>query len=177
MGCFSSSVLFEGITKEQLANVSYWTESTCIRLKGLSGLLNLTIFLQHSWSVGRNRFQTHLSLWGQALSSFKGAQAFFLTSGYKEKEDWDAALERSVIGSTVACPNEHDATLSVVFYLPGASWPSVSPAPSGWSACRPPSSGTSPGHACSAPCPSPPRPGSAAHREEGERNRISIIAA
>lgn len=58
---------------------------------------------------------------GATLSSFKGAQAFFLTSGYKEKEDWDAALERSVIGSTVACPNEHDATLSVVFYLPGAS--------------------------------------------------------
>lgn len=47
-------------------------------------------------------------------------------------------------------------------YLPCASCPSVSPGPSGYSACRPLSSGTSPALAYNAPYPSPLHPDSAA---------------
>ena len=53
-------------------------------------------------------------------------------------------------------------------YLSGASCPSASPAPCGWSACTPPSSGTSPAPACSAPCPALPPLGNAEEEEEEE---------
>lgn len=55
-------------------------------------------------------------------------------------------------------------------HLPCAACPSASPEPSWWNVCRPPSSGTSPALACSAPYLALPHPSIAAQRGKREKS-------